>query len=51
MTKAARARYTLERRRRALGVVERTLFNWIKAQASSHGRSEGPARRACPGGA
>ena len=62
MTKAKRARYTLEFKQeavrlvesgqsiaaaaRSLGVVEQTLFNWVKA--SSGGQAEGcrqPLRR------
>jgi len=58
MTKATRAQYTLEFKQeavrmvesgqsiaaaaRALGVVEQTLFNWVKAKRE--GRLQGPAR-------
>ena len=57
MTKATRARYTLEFKQeavrmvesgqsiaaaaRSLGVVEQTLYNWVKAQRE--GRLKGPA--------
>ena len=54
MTKTLKARYTLESRReavrlvqagqniasaaRALGVVDQTLYNWVKAQRASRWR-------------
>jgi transposase len=59
MTKATRARYTLEFKQeavrmvesgqsiaaaaRSLGVVEQTLYNWVKAQRE--GRLKGPANK------
>jgi len=62
MTKATRAQYTLEFKQeavqmvesgqsiaaaaRSLGVVERTLYNWVKAQRE--GRRKGPAHKSVP---